>query len=477
MFSQARHRHVLGVVLLALCFGIASARPLGHNTLQGRAVDLVARQQTTTTAVAPSDTSGSTNLAPTRTRSRTRDEPGTMTEASSTIPTTVRSVLATSTSPTTTSATPSSNTHTSRTSTPPITSIARSSTFTSASATATSSPHSTSIFAADSPYRTYAIAVTVAVSIFGFLLLILFIRFLKQCFSKKPQHEPITTNIGADGWRYSRDSNPYSGPIPNSASTTQTTPEVRHKDISDAEMSERHAFLSTDSVTLYPAAKSDSERYNDEEFGYANRMRSFSSSSGSGSQTAVPFVSRRPTSMSFLHSPSATHPAFVVHPGSDASHSDEAQASTLRAVPEEPAAAPNSTQDLLLARASVSDPYRQQTLAPGTVDLSRAASTASAYSQQSAYSSVPPIPVLPAQHARPSRTQLSPDISAALSSMQRSRNGSTDTLHTFKTTAPPTEEGTAAPSAFPRDRPGRMGWGGRAPSSIHGPDLYFGHSH
>ncbi|KAG8746214.1 hypothetical protein FRC10_005730 [Ceratobasidium sp. 414] len=298
--------------------------------------------------------------------------------------------------------------------------------------------------------------------------------YRKRLGNEQPPPEPIT---GAGGWRYSRDSDPYYGPQPNSASptqTTQTTPDMRHKDISDAQMSERHAFLSTDSVTLYPAGKPDNEptRYNDEGAEYTNRMRSFSTSS-SGSQTGVPFVARRPASMSFLHSPAATHPAFIVHPGSDASHSDEAQQSNLRAVPEEPAAVLNMAS-LLLSRAGHSEPYRQQTLAPGTTDLSRAASTASAYSQQSAYSP-PPVPVLPAQYARPSQTQLSPDISAALSSMQRSRNGSTDSLRTFKTTAPPTEEGTAAPSAIPREQPGRAGWAGRAPSSTHGLDLYFGH--
>ncbi|KAG8686609.1 hypothetical protein FRC09_014026, partial [Ceratobasidium sp. 395] len=334
------------------------------------------------------------------------------------------------------------------------------------------------IFSADSPYHSYAIAVLVVVVVFGTLLLVLFIRFIVQCFGKEPKSEPVATNPGHGAWRYpSRDSDLYSAvPVPSSPNATQTPRDTRHKDISDADMSERHGFLSTDSVTLYPASKSEEvpARYNDDEPEYPNRMRSFSASSGSGSQAAVPFVSRRPATMSFLHSPSATHPALVIDPGSDAGHSDEVQASNLRAVPEEPAAAPNTTSGLLLARAGHSDLYRQQTLNSVRTDLSRAASTASAYSQQSVYSSVPPVPALPAQHARPSRTQLSPDVSAALTSMQRSRNGSIDSLHTFKSTAPPTEEGTAAPSAFPRERRGRAAWGGRAPSSIHGPDLYFG---
>ncbi|KAG9103651.1 hypothetical protein FRC06_009155 [Ceratobasidium sp. 370] len=477
MFPQPGHRRVLGVVLLALCSGIASARPLEHDSLPARAVGPVARQQTTiTTAAAPSNASGSASQALTESPSHTRTEHRPTTASSSTIPTTSRSALA---APTKTSVAPSSRTHTSRTSTSPATSpTLASSTSTSASATATSSPQSNGIFAADNPYRSYAIAVTVVVSIFGFLLLVLLLRFLVRWF-KKPQLEPITSNLGAGSWQYSRDSNPYSPAQPSSASPTQaTTPDVRHKDISDAEMSERHAFLSTDSVTLYPVGKPDNEptRYNDGEPEYANRMRSFSASSSSGSQTAVPFVSRRPTSMSFLHSPTATHPAFIVHPGSDASHSDEAQSSNLRAVPEEGAVAPNTTANLLLARANHSDPYRQQTLAPSTTDLSRAASTASAYSQQSAYSFVPPIPVLPAQYARPSRTQLSPDVSAALSSMQKSRNGSIDSLRTFKTTAPPTEEGTAAPSVIPQGRLERAAWAARAQSSMHAPDLYFGHS-
>ncbi|QRW02800.1 hypothetical protein RhiLY_01799 [Ceratobasidium sp. AG-Ba] len=180
--------------------------------------------------------------------------------------------------------------------------------------------------------------------------------------------------------------------------------------------------------------------------------------------------------MSFLHSPPATNPAFIVDPGSESGHSEEIQGQ-LKSVPEEPAAIPNATSNLLLARATHSNAYRQQTLASGTTDLSRAASTASAYSQISTYSAAPPVPRVPAQYALSTQSQLSPDLSAALSSM-RGRTVSMDStdIDTIKTTAPPTEESTVAPSAaVARPRPGRAGWPGRAPASIHGPDLYFGH--
>lgn len=240
---------------------------------------------------------------------------------------------------------------------------------------------------------------------------------------------------------------------------------ARHKDIG-SEMGEREAFLSTESVALYPPAK-EQDRYTDYDPTIGRHSRSLSNASQS---TATPYVSRRPNSMSFLHSPPATHPAFVVDHGSQSghSHSDE---HALRAVPEAPQEneGPRSMPSLLMARASHSDPYRQQTL--GSAIVSRAASTASAYSQPSAIRvGTPPLPVLLAAYTQP-QPEVSADVSAALSTMQA--NPSTDTIYTEES-APRASE---APSTL-RQTPGRAALGGHAPTSIHShADLFFDHSH
>ncbi|KAG9120401.1 hypothetical protein FRC07_004120 [Ceratobasidium sp. 392] len=456
MPSQHRRNRLLGAILFAILLGVAFARPVVRFPVHADEIDLVARQGTTGTIVAtPSSAPGLASNAPTGasrtqtvavTRSTTAVA-ATFTPVTSRVSTTT---AATATSSSRTSPTLTSNASTSRaTSSTAVTTPRSSTSTTSASAAATNTPQSRSIFSPESPYRSYAIAVTVVVAIFSFLLLVLVIRFIVQCFKGDPHPEPVMTSSGPSVWRYySRDS--------------ETTRDTRHKEVLESDLGERRAFLSTDSVTLYPASQPEDgpTRYTDEEPDYPNRVRSFSAS-----PAPAPAPERRP---------SATHPAFVVQAPSESGHSDEAQPNNLRAVPEEPAAVPNTTSNLLLTRASHSDLYRQQTLNSVRTDLSRAASTASAYSQQSVYSSVPPVPALPTQYTRPSRTQLSPDVSAALSLMQRPRNGSIDSLNTFKTTAPPTEEGTATPSAIPRERRGRAAWGDRAPSSIHGPDLYFG---
>ncbi|QRV88648.1 hypothetical protein RhiJN_16666 [Ceratobasidium sp. AG-Ba] len=480
---MASSQRLLCLLLLGLSLRV-SAHPLERYPPPVGGNELVGRQQASTATSLVSSVTQATSRAPTAvTRSQVTTQSRSSVISLSSTPTSSQVVSVTSPGTTTSSRSSAVSTST-QTSSISITSSNPSSTSPS-STSATTSPTNTStsgsrgIFSKDSPYYSYAIAVTVVVAIFSFLLLVLFIRFLVQCFTKKPKSKPIFTNLGAREQRYSEESDLHSTRHRATSSyTVQTTPDMRHKDL-QADTSERRAFLSTEDVTLYAPGNQNNAgpiRYNDEEPAYPTRARSFSGSSGSGPHTAVPFVSRRPATMSFLHSPPATNPAFIVDPGSESGHSEEIQGQ-LKSVPEEPAAFPNATSNLLLARATHSNAYRQQTLASGTTDLSRAASTASAYSQISTYSAAPPVPQMPVQHTPPNQPQLSPDLSAALSSM-RGRTVSMDStdIDTIKTTAPPTEEGTVAPSAaVARPRPGRAGWPGRAPASIHGPDLYFGH--
>ncbi|KAF8596756.1 hypothetical protein BDV93DRAFT_527867 [Ceratobasidium sp. AG-I] len=408
-----------------------------------RADGLVQRQQLPNTQSAVSTATGLPATTPTQV-SRTRTASASASTAAVTTRTTISaaSVSGTSTqSATSTSAAPT--------------------------ATATIEP---SIFSSSSKYFGYAIGVLVVVCVFGFLLFVLFIRFIVQLFSKKPQPPPVNTTTNR-AWRYSRDSDLDSGePIPTSAHpTTRSDLGPRHKDLDTSEMGERRTFLSTDSVTLYPVPKfeTESDRYDSD----SGRMRSFSSSSGSGTITA-PFVSRRPVSMSFLHSPPATHPAFIVDPGSQSGHSHEGdvestprpQPHLLQAVPEARTTTDVNTNSLLLARASHSDAYRQQTRS--STGLSRAASTASAYSTQPP-SSIPPVPELPPAWMLSGRG-FEPDVANAVTTM-RGRNGSVDSVYMPQgTTAPPTDEGHTATR---RMMPGQAGWGRQA--SVHGDGFYF----
>ncbi|CAE7212503.1 unnamed protein product [Rhizoctonia solani] len=326
-----------------------------------------------------------------------------------------------------------------------------------------------------SPYFGYAVGVLVVVCIFGSFILILIIRWLVQKFNKKPNTPPVASNDGA--WRYSQDTELYSpGAAPNSANNTvSTAPLSRHKGLG-ADMGEAQAFLSTESVTLYPPAK-----YTDEESDPRRHSRSLSNASSSQA-TTTPYVQRRP--MSFLHSPPATHPAFIADRDQESSsghgHSDVVEMKAVSEAPKEgqpSGAIPGpSMAGLLLARAGHSDAYRQSTLASTTM-LSRAASTASAYSQPSGIHTPPPMPELPPSmltasgaqvESRPQPQDLSPDVATALSTMQS--NPSTDTIPGDGLIHAEDNHATLRPT------PGRMGWGRQAPSSIHShSDLFFGH--
>lgn len=251
-------------------------------------------------------------------------------------------------------------------------------------------------------------------------------------------------------------------------------------------MGERSAFLSTESVTLYPMPKfEEHQRYADDSA--RGHVRTFSSSSGSATASPyTPYASRRP--MSFLKSPPATHPAFIVDSGSQSGHSAEGPEAAVVPAPHmlQPVQGdlhPN-TNSLLLARASASEAYRQQTRS--STGLSRAASTASAYSTQPG--SIPPVPELPPAwmlsggglrgqsggRAGSGSEHFSPDVTAALTTMRGGGAGSEESARVPEgMAATPTEEGVpnAAPTA--RMMPGRAGWGRPAPTSVHGDDLYF----
>ncbi|KDN49633.1 hypothetical protein RSAG8_01698, partial [Rhizoctonia solani AG-8 WAC10335] len=466
MMFGSRQRCLLFALIVAY-LGVVYGGPIQN---EGR---LVVRQVTTSTVTAAQTTSQATAASQTTTSSTTSSS--SLVAASSAVSTTA-SVTTTTQSSTSTDTT---STHTtSHTSTiTSITSSSTSSTTTSSSTTSASatSTASSNIFSKSSPYFGYAIGVLVVVCIFGSLLLVLIIRWIAQKFGKKP-NPPPTSNDGA--WRYSQDTELYSpGAVPDSANNTvSTAPLPRHKGL-QSEMGETQAFLSTESVALYPPTK-----YTDEESDPRRHSKSLSIASSSQA-TTTPYVQRHPISL--LHSPPATHPAFIVdrvqESSSERGHSDAVE---LKAVPEGPKEdQPSGTTPgplmagLLLARAGHSDAYRQSTIGSTTM-LSRAASTASAYSQPSGIHTPPPMPELPpppmpvapqAQvQPRPQPRDLSPDVAAALSTMHN--NPSTDTIPGDELIHPEDNHATLRPT------PGRMGWGRQAPSSIHShSDLFFGH--
>ncbi|CAE6495370.1 unnamed protein product [Rhizoctonia solani] len=460
--------------LFANLLGVVCGGPIQN---EGR---LLARQVTASTeATVVQTTSQAITTARTTTRSSATSATPSPVATSSTVSTTVSVTTttqsSTATQPTSTQTTSHISTVTSNTSSSSSTTASSSSTTTSSSTTSASatSTASSNIFSKSSPYFGYAIGVLVVVCIFGSLLLVLVIRWLIQKFSKKPNPPAITSNAGA--WRYSQDTELYSpGAAPDSANNTTST--ARHKGLRP-EMGEAQAFLSTESVALYPPVK-----YTDEESDPRRHTRSLSNASSSQA-TTTPYVQRRPISL--LHSPSATHPAFIVDRDQESNsghgHSDAVE---MKAVPEEPKEGQpsgtypgSSMAGMLLARAGHSDAYRQSTVGSTTM-ISRAASTASAYSQPSGIYTPPPMPELPpppmpvapqAQaQPRPQPRDLSPDMVAVLSSMQN--NTSTDTIPVDGLIHQEDNHATLRPT------PGRMGWGRQAPSSIHShSDLFFGH--
>ncbi|CAE6475061.1 unnamed protein product [Rhizoctonia solani] len=467
MIFASRQRCLLLALLITSYLGVVCGGPIQNEQ------DLAARQVTastgttvvqTTTQTSQTTASSATSVA----ISSVATSSAVSTTASAT--STAQSSASTQSSATSTQTTSHASTITSNTSSSSPTTTS-SSTTSSASATSTASSN---IFSKSSPYFGYAVGVLVVVCIFGTLLLVLMIRFIVLKFSKKPNQPPMTSDASA--WRYSQDTELYSpGAAPNSANTTvSTAPLARHKGLG-AEMGEAQAFLSTESVALYPPAK-----YTDEESDPRRHSRSLSNASSSQA-TTTPYVQRRP--ISFMHSPSATHPAFIVDRDQESNsghgHSDAVE---MKAVPEgsqegqSNSATPGpSMPSMLLARAGHSDAYRQPTVESAGF-LSRA-STASVYSQPSAIHTPPPMPELPpppmpvapqAQvQPRPQSRDLSPDVAAALSNIQTSP--STDTIHGDGLIHSEDNQTTL------RQTPGRMGWGRQAPSSIHSnSDLFFG---
>ncbi|KAH7335521.1 hypothetical protein B0J17DRAFT_720072 [Rhizoctonia solani] len=469
MIFASRQRCLLLAFLVTSSFGVVCGGPIQNE--QG----LAARQVTASTGT----TAVQTTAQASQTTSLSATSAATSSVATSSVVSTTTSATSTTQSSASTPTSSATSTHTTSHTTTTISNTSSSSSTTTSSSTTPSasatSTASSNIFNKSSPYFGYAIGVLVVVCIFGTLLLVLMIRFIVLKFSKKPNSPPITSDAGA--WRYSQDTELYSpGTAPNSANTTvSTAPLARHKDLG-AEMGEAQAFLSTESVALYPPAK-----YTDEESNPRRHSRSLSNASSSQA-TTTPYVQRRP--ISFMHSPPATHPAFIVDRDQESNsghgHSDAVE---MKAVPEgsregqsNSATLGPSMSSMLLARAGHSDAYRQPTLESTTL-LSRA-STASVYSQPSAIHTPPPMPELPpppmpvapqAQaHSRPQSRDLSPDVAAALSNMQT--NPSTDTIHEDGLIHPEDNHPTL------RQTPGRMGWGRQAPSSIHSnSDLFFGH--
>ncbi|CEL56210.1 hypothetical protein RSOLAG1IB_07626 [Rhizoctonia solani AG-1 IB] len=489
MFTS-QQRWLLLTLLLTSHLGTVCGGPIKNE------LGLVARQDTTTAqassteAVLPTTTVASQTTV----QSSATSVVASSSVAPSVVSTTASAALTTasassvSTTVAQSSTTAQTSTHTTSQATTTTSNIPSSSFFSSSSSSTTpsstssaaataSATASSNIFNPSNRYFGYAIGVTVVVGIFVLLLLALVIRWIVQKFSKKPKPSPITDNPGA--WRYSEDTELYSpSAVPNSADNTISAAQLaRHKGVG-AQMGEAQAFLSTESVTLYPPAK-----YTDEEADPRRHSRSLSNASSS---TTTPYIQRRP--MSFLHSPPATHPAFIVDRDQDSNsghgHSDTAE---LRAVPEASQAGQVNAADparfvsgMLVSRAGHSDAYRQPTL--GSTSVSRAASTASAYSQPSGIHTPPPMPEMPPlprastpmtprvqAHPRPQSRDLSPDASAALPTAET--NVSTDTIP---------EDGLVhsqdndQPTV--RQMPGRMGWGRQAPTSIHShSDLFFGH--
>ncbi|CUA78339.1 hypothetical protein RSOLAG22IIIB_07012 [Rhizoctonia solani] len=472
MIFASRQQSILLTFLVASYLGAVSGGPIQN---EGR---LVARQVTASTeATAVQTTTQATITLQTTNRSSATSTASSSVAISSAVSTTASATTTTQSSTSTQTSTPTHTTsHTSTTTSDTSSSSSSTTSSSSTSSASATSSASSNIFSKSSPYFGYAIGVLVVVCIFGSLLLVLILRWLVQKFSKKPNPPPVTANAGE--WRYSQDTELYSPAVaPGSANNTvSTNPLSRHKDLRP-EMGEAQAFLSTESVALYPPAK-----YTDEESDPRRHSRSLSNASSSQAAT-TPYVQRRP--MSFLHSPSATHPAFIVdrdqESNSGHSHLDAVE---MKAVPEAPKEGqPSSTTagpsmaGLLLARAGHSEAYRQLTVGSTTM-LSRAASIASAYSQQSGIHTPPPMPELPplpmpvapqAQvQPRSQPRDLSPDVAAALSTMQT--NPSADTIP---------EDGVVHDEdnhATLRSTPGRMGWGRQAPSSVHSnSDLFFGH--
>ncbi|KAJ1306569.1 hypothetical protein OPQ81_007570 [Rhizoctonia solani] len=461
----SRQKHLLLALIVTSYLGLVSGGPIQNER------GLVARQETTSAAA----TTAQTTSHATTTTQRTTQSSATSVASSSVATTSAVSTTAavtttaqSSTSTQTTSADASDSSSITSITSDSSESSTTSPTSSSVSATSTSSSN---IFNKSSPYFGYAIGVLVVVCIFGSLLLVLIIRFIVQKFSKKPKSPSITDN-GA--WRYSQDTELYSpGAVPDSANNTvSTAPLARHKGLG-AEMAEAQAFLSSESVTLYPPAK-----YTDEDSNLRRHSRSFSNASSSQA-TTTPYVQRRP--LSFLHSPPATHPAFIVDRDQESTsghgHSDgvglKAVSETPRETQSSDATPGPSMANLLLARAGPSDAYRQPTLGSTTM-LSREASTASAYSQPSGIHTPPPMPEFPpaptsaAPQPRPQSRDFSADVAAALSATKS--NPSTDTIPGDGLIYPEDNHPTLRPT------PGRMGWGRQAPSSIHShSDLFFEH--
>ncbi|CAE6512562.1 unnamed protein product [Rhizoctonia solani] len=468
MFAS-RPRYLLFALLVASCLGVVSG-----GLIQNKGY-LEARQVTASTqATTAQATSQATTASQTTTRSSATSAASSSAATSSAVSTATTTAQSSTSSQTTSTTSTATTSHTSTTSQNTSSSSSTTSSSSTASASATSAA-SSNIFSKSSPYFGYAVGVLVVVCIFGSFILILIIRWLVQKFNKKPNTPPVASNDGA--WRYSQDTELYSpGAAPNSANNTvSTAPLSRHKGLG-ADMGEAQAFLSTESVTLYPPAK-----YTDEESDPRRHSRSLSNASSSQA-TTTPYVQRRP--MSFLHSPPATHPAFIADRDQESSsghgHSDVVEMKAVSEAPKEgqpSGAIPGpSMAGLLLARAGHSDAYRQSTLASTTM-LSRAASTASAYSQPSGIHTPPPMPELPPSmltasgaqvESRPQPQDLSPDVATALSTMQS--NPSTDTIPGDGLIHAEDNHATLRPT------PGRMGWGRQAPSSIHShSDLFFGH--
>ncbi|KAF8757856.1 hypothetical protein RHS01_03464 [Rhizoctonia solani] len=450
-------------LLLALLF-VSGLGTVCGGPIQNKE-NLVARQVTTATLASSTQVASPTTLASQTTlqSSATSVVLSSAASSSAASATTTRSTTIATSNMQSSTTTQITSTHTSQltattSDTSSLTSAATSST--SGTSTSTSTSASTSatatasvnIFDKSSPYFGYAVGVTVVVGIFVLLLLVLVIRWIVQKFSKKPDPSPITANAGV--WRYSEDTELYSPSVaPNSASNTMSTiPLARHKGLG-AEMGEAQAFLSTESVTLYPPAK-----YTDEETGSRRHSRSLSNASSSQA-TAMPYVQRRPIlqqwAWPFGRGRGQSSPRGI-------SEGEVDFASPGQSMP-----------SMLIARAGHSDAYRQPTI--GSTSVSRA-STASVYSQPSGIHTPPPMPELPplptpatprAQaQPRPQSRDQSPDVEAELLRM----------ANTFTDTIPGDESVHSQDNNQPavRQTPGRMGWGRQAPSSVHShSDLFF----
>ncbi|QRW16892.1 hypothetical protein RhiXN_04894 [Rhizoctonia solani] len=434
-------------LLLALLF-VSGLGTVCGGPIQNKE-NLVARQVTTATLASSTQVASPTTLASQTTlqSSATSVVLSSAASSSAASATTTRSTTIATSNMQSSTTTQITSTHTSQltattSDTSSLTSAATSST--SGTSTSTSTSASTSatatasvnIFDKSSPYFGYFCPITP--------------RARNSLDRPEVQQEadpsPITANAGA--WRYSEDTELYSPSVaPNSASNTMSTiPLARHKGLG-AEMGEAQAFLSTESVTLYPPAK-----YTEEETGSRRHSRSLSNAlrpkprpCHTLQQWAWPFGRGRGQS-----SPRGISEGEVdfASPG-------------------------QSMPSMLIARAGHSDAYRQPTI--GSTSVSRA-STASVYSQPSGIHTPPPMPELPplptpatprAQaQPRPQSRDQSPDVEAELLRM----------ANTFTDTIPGDESVHSQDNNQPavRQTPGRMGWGRQAPSSVHShSDLFF----